>query len=113
MPEASRSVFCRLKSPPTSRFGVTLNPMRAPHENASLGSMRIGESSIAPTLTPSLNVQPAVPLISTRASCADAVAAATATTIAVRIVLRIIVFLSLFIPSWVQSARPGCPAALT
>ena len=62
-----------------------------------MGPTWIGESSIVPTLTPSLNVQPAVPLISTRGSCADAMEAASATSIAVRIVLRIIVFLSFLI----------------
>ncbi len=66
-----------------------------------------------PTFTPSLNVQPAVPLISTRASCADAVAAASATTIAVRIVLRIIVFLSFFVRRGCGQRAPDAPAALT
>ncbi len=97
MPEASRSVACDANRNPISVLGVRLNPRRAPQENASLGSTRIGESSIAPTFTPSLNVQPAVPLSSTRGSCADTVAAPSATSIAVRIVLRIIVFLSFIV----------------
>ena len=100
MPDASRSVACEANRNPSSVLGVRLKPRRAPQENASLGSTRIGESSIAPTFTPSLNVQPAVPLISTRGSCADAVEAASATSMAVRIVLRIIVFLSFFIRGW-------------
>ena len=58
-------------------------------------------------MTPSLNVQPAVPLSSTRGSWAEAVAAASATSIAVRIVFRIIVFLSFLDLSF------GCGSHLT
>ena len=95
-PVASRSVDCWSNRNPSSTLGERLNPRRAPQEKASFGPTWIGDSSIVPTLTPSLNVQPAVPLISTRGSCADTVAAPSATSIAVRIVLRIIVFLSFF-----------------
>ncbi len=95
-PEASRLVACIPKSAPTSRFSLTRKPSRAPQENASLGSTRTSELSFALPLTPSLKVQPAVPLISTRASCADAVATVRAPSAAVRIVLRIIVCLSFF-----------------
>ena len=71
-----------------------MKPRRAPQENASFGPTVIGESSIVPTFTPSLKVQPAVPLSSTFGSCAQAVEPASATSAATSIVLRIIVILS-------------------
>ena len=69
-----------------------------------MGSIRIGESSIAPTFTPSLNVQPAVPLISTRGSCANAAEPAKAATATIHVSLRITCIVSFFsawlVPPW-------------
>ena len=79
-PDKSSLVDCWLNSAPTSTSGVT-KPSRRPHENASFGSTRLKSSPFTlyvPPLTPSLNVQPAVALSSTRGSCACAVPAASA-----------------------------------
>jgi hypothetical protein len=89
-PEASRSVACEAKRNPSSTLGERLNPRRAPQENASLGSTRIGALSLPPTFTPSLNVQPAVPLSSTLGSCAHAAEPASKHIAATAAILRFI-----------------------